>query len=100
MPALQRVYEELGQRGLVVLGVHMTAQDTQAKAAQFVGELGLTFPILLDRSGEVGQLYQSRALPTTFFVDRRGVIQRVVVGGPLSEVALRSYLEPLMAEGE
>jgi cytochrome c biogenesis protein CcmG/thiol:disulfide interchange protein DsbE len=99
MPALQRVYEDYQERGLVVLGVNMTAQDGVAEAEAFAGRLGLTFPILYDRTGLVGKLYQSRALPTTFFLDREGVIQRVVVGGPLTEVTLRSHLEPLLEEG-
>jgi cytochrome c biogenesis protein CcmG/thiol:disulfide interchange protein DsbE len=100
MPVLQRVYEDLQGEGLIVLGVHMTAQDSPANADAFVQELGLSFPVLLDRSGLVGKLYQSRALPTTFFVDRDGVIQEVVVGGPLNEVTLRSYLQPLLAESK
>jgi cytochrome c biogenesis protein CcmG/thiol:disulfide interchange protein DsbE len=98
MPALQHVYEDLKDQGLVVLGVHMTAQDSESKAAEFVREFGLTFPILLDRSGLVGKLYQSRALPTTFFVGRDGVIREVVVGGPLNEVTLRSNVQPLLEE--
>lgn len=100
MPALQRVYEDYQDRGLVVLGVNMTAQDSVAEAEEFAGQLDLAFPILYDRTGLVGKLYQSRALPTSFFVDREGVIQEVVVGGPLTEVTLRSHLEPLLEEGE
>jgi cytochrome c biogenesis protein CcmG/thiol:disulfide interchange protein DsbE len=100
MPALQRVYQEYQARGLMVLGVNMTAQDSAAEAEEFAGQLGLTFPILYDRTGLVGKLYQSRALPTTFFLDREGVIREVVVGGPLNEVTLRSRLEPLLEEGE
>jgi len=98
MPALQHVYEDLMDQGLVVLGVNMTAQDTESRAAEFVQEFGLTFPILLDRSGLVGKLYQSRALPTTFFVGRDAVIREVVVGGPLNEVTLRANVQPLLEE--
>jgi cytochrome c biogenesis protein CcmG/thiol:disulfide interchange protein DsbE len=100
MPALQRVYEEMEGQGVAVLGVNMTAQDTETRVEGFVREYGLTFPILLDREGSVGRIYRSRALPTTFFVDRKGVIREVVVGGPLSETTLRSILMPLISEAE
>jgi peroxiredoxin len=96
MPALQRVYQENHERGLEVLAVNMTAQDTIAALEDFVQEFNLTFPILLDTSGGVGNAYLLRALPTTFFIDREGVIQRVIVGGPMSEVTLLSTVEQLL----
>jgi peroxiredoxin len=98
MPALQRVYQENKERGLEVLAVNMTAQDSLADVEAFVQEFNLTFPILLDTSGEVGNTYLMRALPTTFFIDREGVIQRVIVGGPMSEVTLQSTVEQLLED--
>jgi peroxiredoxin len=98
MPALQRVYQENHERGLEVLAVNMTAQDTIAALEDFVQEFNLTFPILLDTSGGVGNAYLLRALPTTFFIDREGVIQHVIVGGPMSEVTLQSTVEQLLEE--
>ena len=81
-----------------VLAVNMTAQDNLAAVETFVHEFNLTFPILLDTDGEVGITYLMRALPTTFFIDRDGVIQRVIVGGPMSEVTLQSTVEQLMED--
>ncbi|MCK4741186.1 MAG: TlpA family protein disulfide reductase [Anaerolineales bacterium] len=98
MPALQRVYQENHERGLKVLAVNMTAQDNIAAVEDFVQEFNLTFPILLDTSGEVGNAYLMRALPTTFFIDHDGVIQRVIVGGPMSEVTLQSTVEQLLED--
>ena len=98
MPALQRVYQENHERGLEVLAVNMTAQDNIAAVTDFVQEFNLTFPILLDISGEVGNAYLMRALPTTFFINQDGVIQRVIVGGPMSEVTLQSTVEQLLED--
>lgn len=98
MPALQRVYQENHERGLEVLAVNMTAQDNIAAVEDFMQEFNLTFPILLDTSGEVGNAYLMRALPTTFFIDHDGVIQRVIVGGPMSEVTLQSTVEQLLED--
>jgi peroxiredoxin len=100
MPALQRVYEDFKDQGLVVLAVNATDQDNLPSAQSFVDSLGLTFPILLDRSGEVSAAYEVRALPSSFFIDRRGVIQEVVVGGPMSEALLRIRVQQLFEEGD
>jgi peroxiredoxin len=96
MPALEAVYQTYADDGLEILAVNMSSQDSLPQAASFVQELGLSFPILLDRNGEVARLYQSRALPSTFFVDTEGVIYRVVIGGPISEVLLQSTVEELL----
>lgn len=98
MPALQKVSDSLADEGLVVLGVNSTVQDSEANARAFVADHALTFAILLDRDGAVGDVYRLRSLPTTFIVDRAGVISDVLIGGPLSEAVLRSKIEPLLAK--
>jgi len=99
MPALQRVYESSQDRGLVVLGVHTTFQDSERAAQDFVQEFGLTFPVPLDRTGAVSRLYQLRALPSTFFVDREGIIRKVIIGGPMSEATIQTAVEGILEVG-
>jgi cytochrome c biogenesis protein CcmG/thiol:disulfide interchange protein DsbE len=96
MPAIQSLYEQYQDQGLVVLAVNMTYQDSVSSAASFAKELGLTFPILLDRTGLVGNLYRMRALPTTFFIDHQGEIHEVIVGGPMSELTLQSLVTEML----
>jgi len=98
MPAIQSAYEKYRDRGLVVLAVNTTYQDDEAEAQAFVEGYGLDFPVLFDRTGEVSRQYQLRGLPSTFFVDRGGIIQSVVVGGPMDESLIRSKVEALLEE--
>jgi thiol-disulfide isomerase/thioredoxin len=98
MPAIENVYQANREQGLEVLAVNSTYQDNEANAAAFVQELGLTFPVLLDRDGSVSNRYQLRALPTTYFIDRQGVIRSVVLGGPMSESLIQSKVADLLAE--
>ena len=98
MPAIQSVYEEYQEQGLVVLAVNTTFQDNEFDVKDFVAEYNLSFPILLDRSGDVSQQYQLRGLPSTYFIDRRGVIQAVIVGGPMKDTTIRSKIEALLKE--
>lgn len=98
MPAIERVYQDLKTEGLVVLAVNTTYQDSESAAAQFVAEYNLSFPVLLDRTGAVANRYQLRGLPSTFFIDRQGVIRSVVVGGPMAESLIRSKVQDLLEE--
>src|SRR3990172_7651973 len=81
MPALENAYEQYKDSGVVILGLNVTNQDSEKDIPLFIDEFGLTFPILLDRDGSVSALYQLRGLPTTYFVNREGIIRTVVVGG-------------------
>jgi peroxiredoxin len=98
MPAIQALYDRRRAGGLEVLAVNSTVQDSREAASAFAHELGLTFPVLFDRDGAVSQRYRLLALPTTFFVDRQGVIRSVIVGGPMSPAVLESQVDGLLAE--
>lgn len=98
MPDLQSAYAAEQGKGLVVLGVNTTYQDVESDARRFASNRGVTFPVLLDTGGEADRSYQVRALPSTFFVDRRGVIRKVIIGGPMSEATLRSTVQDLLDE--
>jgi peroxiredoxin len=99
MPAIQAVYEKNRDRGLEVLAVNTTYQDSERDAQAFVQEYGLTFPVPMDRDGSVSRQYQLRALPSTFFVDRNGIIRKVVLGGPMSETTIQTAVEEILEEG-
>ncbi len=99
-PALEKSYEQYEESDVVILGVNLTNQDSLRDVRAFVQEFGLTYPILLDRDGGVGFLYQIQGLPTTFFVNREGIIRIVVVGGPMSETFIRSKIEALLKDAE
>ncbi len=81
MPGIQAAYEKYKSKGLVVLGIDFTVQDNLQDVKAFIQELHLTFPILLDETGDVSAgLYGMRGLPTSFFIDTDGVIQRIQIG--------------------
>lgn len=96
MKSIEKVYNEYKEQGLVVLAVDMTYQDDPTKIAPFIAEQGLTFPILLDESGAVGKSYQLRSLPSSFFINRDGIIHEVVIGGPMAEALLRTRVEEIL----
>ena len=107
MPALQRLHESLGERGLSIVAVSVDAApgvlgpfgQPGGDIAAFVEQFGLTFDVLHDESGRIQDRYQVNGLPTTYLIDREGRIRRKVYGAaawdepPLAD-QIRSMLEP------
>jgi len=95
MPAIESVYEHYRDRGLVVLAVNLK-EDPQSVGA-FMTQYRLTFPALLDSDGQVSSLYLARVLPSSFFLDRRGVV-RAVYYGPMPRSVIVGMIEQLLGE--
>jgi hypothetical protein len=51
---------------------------------------------LLDETGAISTAYQLRSMPSSYFIDRKGIISEVVIGGPMSEALLRTRIEKIL----
>ncbi|MGH2593871.1 MAG: TlpA family protein disulfide reductase [Anaerolineae bacterium] len=94
MPALQEVYDARRADGLMVLAVDQNESSDLVKP--FRDEFSLTFPLLLDPGYVVSHAYRIGLLPSTFFIDRGGVIRDVVFGGPMNRALIESKVAPLL----
>ena len=75
---MEKMYKLLKAEGLEILAVDL--QEEKGKVRRFAQQLGLSFPILLDESGEVGGHYGANAIPTTYLIGRDGKIFARAVG--------------------
>jgi cytochrome c biogenesis protein CcmG, thiol:disulfide interchange protein DsbE len=98
MPDMQKAYEKYAPKGFTILAINTTYQDQKASALAFAAQRGLTFPVLFDMDGTVSHQYLVRAMPTSFFIDRQGVIRRVVIGGPMAGGLLSAEIEQMLKE--
>ena len=96
MPAIEAMYQEYKDQGLVILAINHTFHDNPLDIAPFTEEYGLTFPILLDETSDTARAYQVRSLPSSYFIDRQGIIHEVIIGGPMSEALLRTKIEEIL----
>jgi len=78
MPGLVKAYEAHKDEGLVIIEVDV-AEPAEA-VAQFVKDYQMTMPVVLDSRQEVTRLYRTDSFPTSFFIDKEGVIQARWVG--------------------
>ncbi len=93
MPFLQAAYDKYKDQGFVVLAVDI--QETPEVVKPFLQQFGLTFPVVMDRSGAVSSAYRVQAIPTSVFVDRQGVVVDIHRGALTPEV-LQGYLDRLI----
>jgi cytochrome c biogenesis protein CcmG, thiol:disulfide interchange protein DsbE len=95
MPTFERAQQEYRDRGLVVLGVNFQERDEEITS--FLSQVGVTFPSLVDRTGEVSRQWRATGLPTTFLIDRQGIIRDVRVGA-YTDAMLEDRLTKLLAQ--
>ena len=93
MPFLQQIYETWSEKGLVVLEIDLRESATLVQ--KFMTDNKLSLPTLLDTSGKVGQMYGITAIPTTFFIDKDGIIQQVVRGSFPNKASIESQLSKI-----
>jgi cytochrome c biogenesis protein CcmG, thiol:disulfide interchange protein DsbE len=70
MPAMEKLYQEFKDNNFVILAVNV--KDRKQDAVNFVKELKLTYPIVIDPEGQVGLLYGAWGLPTTYLIGPKG----------------------------
>ncbi len=88
MPSMQRMYQALEGQDFEILAVSVDApfgeNDVLGRPGgdldAFAEDLGLTFPILHDPSGDIMQQYQTTGVPESFLVGPDGIIVKKVAG--------------------
>ena len=66
-PLLEEAWRDYKDEGVKFVGVNF--QDTTPRARHFVEEFGITFPVVVDRDGELAKKLDVYGLPQSFFVN-------------------------------
>jgi peroxiredoxin len=95
MPHMQSFYEEEKDHHVIILAVNLTTSEkNKANVEKFVKENGITFPVLLDSQGEIGNVYQAFTIPTSYVIDSNGVIQQKIIG-PISKEMMKDMISSI-----
>lgn len=94
MPYLQQIYEEWSGEGLVLLTINIG--ESPSKVEKFLETYNLSLPVLLDTKKNVARKYNITGYPTTFFIDKDGIIQEKIVGAFPSKGAIEKYLSQII----
>ena len=87
-PGIERFYaaQQAAGKSFVILAVNDV--DDAPTAQQFVQQYGITYTPVLDDNQRVATLYNLNATPTSYFIDRQGIIRFVQVG-PIDQATLQ-----------
>ena len=93
MKAIESVYQRHKDKGLEVLAIN--AGQDKATIETFIKKVGFTYPSLLDEKSNIARSYGVVGLPTTYFVDAKGVIRAKIIGEADEATFERQALEML-----
>jgi peroxiredoxin len=97
LPVLERLHRELAPQGLAVIGINARGEGDAVR--RYAKELGLTFPLVLDRDGKISALYGAVGLPATFLVGRDGRAVGFAIGPrEWGGAPARALFDALLAE--
>lgn len=97
LPVLEGLFKKYRDKGLVVVGV---GQDKDPQnLAKFLRASPLSFPIVHDARGEVAGRYEPPKMPSSYVIDRKGLIRHLHAGFRASDkAALERELKQLLDE--
>lgn len=96
MPALQQLAASHAAEGLVVLGLSVDRGPASA-VDTFLAERNITYPVAIVGDDAVSAFGGVRGYPTSFLLDRHGVVRHTVMG-PVGPISLRPAIRRLLDE--
>ncbi len=97
-PALNRLQSAYASKGLVILAVGV--DDDPADYQKFVSVMKPSFPVAHDATHQTAATFNPSTMPTSYLIDRKGVIRHVHNGykGAKTEKEYVAEIEALLAE--
>ena len=93
MKDIEKVYQRLKPRGLDVIAIN-AGQDRKT-VVEFMKKLGVSYPALMDENSAIAKRYGVVGLPTTYFVDAKGIVRAKLIGEADEASFERAALEAL-----
>ncbi len=93
MKDIEKVYQRLKPHGLDVIAIN-AGQDKKT-VVEFMKKLGVSYPALMDENSAIAKRYGVVGLPTTYFVDAKGVVRAKLIGEADEASFERAALEAL-----
>ena len=95
MPHMEKYYQKNKvSQNVEIIAVNMTTSDRVNAVEKFVNAYELTFPIPLDKDGNVMKAYEIIYLPETYILNSDGIIAHHI-RGPVNEKLLNELMSDI-----
>ena len=93
IPAIEKIVSVYQPKGIVFLGI--STDDTEVNAKDFIKKYGVTYQVGLDKTTEIQKSFGLYGIPTTYFIDKQGIIN-YFHSGAVTEELLQNELDKLL----
>lgn len=92
-PSIERQYKSFEAQGVNVLAINIAQSNLEVQ--NYINEMGLTFPVAIDKTRSVMTTYNVNQLPATILVDENGVITKIITG-EMSESQIAANMDSII----
>lgn len=90
---LEQSWQAYKDKGVVFLGIAYV--DVEPNSIAYLQEFGISYPNAPDLRSLTSRQYRVTGVPETFFIDKEGTVQHIVIG-PVSPEQLNAYILELL----
>lgn len=90
MPEFQKAHQSLKDNKIKILAINFG--ESKKKVSKFIQDYHLSFPVLLDKFGNVSAKYRVTGLPVTYFITPDGIIRDKIFGGGITQKIIEKKL--------
>ena len=99
MPFFNSLQQEYQQKGLQIVAINVDENPDDTRT--FLQQFPVNYVVVLDSEGDCPEKYQVKAMPSSYFIDRRGIIRQIHLGfRDRDKAEIRQLLEELLDENE
>ena len=95
MPGYQKLLDQYGSRGFVVIGFKSEVMRDMEDPVQFARKIGVHYPLVVATDDVTQKFGGIQGLPTTMLYDRQGILRTKVIGFEYAD-NFESALKPLL----
>ncbi|MHC0039390.1 peroxiredoxin family protein [Pseudoneobacillus sp. C159] len=93
IPHMQDFYVSSDKTKVEILAINLTTSEKNpGHVKEFVNKKNITFPVLLDQDGDIGDQYQAITIPTSYLIDSQGIVRMKIVG-PMNKEMMNDLIE-------